>query len=73
DIRAQRRMKELLDKGDNVSKEEVLNNLTKRDHIDSTRKDGPLRQADDAVVLDNSYLTIEEQNDWLLKEYRKRT
>lgn len=71
DIRAQRRRSELLAKGDEVSFEEVRDNLIKRDHIDSTRKDGPLRQADDAIVLDNSYLTIPEQNDWLLEKYRE--
>ncbi|MDH8701059.1 cytidylate kinase [Dysgonomonadaceae bacterium PH5-43] len=61
-IRAQRRLDEHKAKGDNMTFDEVLNNLAKRDHIDSTRKDGPLKQADDAVVIDNSNLTIEEQN-----------
>jgi cytidylate kinase len=67
EIRAQRRMDELITKGEQVSFEDVLNNLKKRDHIDSTRKDGPLKKADDAVVLDNSDMTIEAQNDWILE------
>lgn len=61
-IRAQRRLDELKAKGEITTFEDVLANLTQRDYIDSTRKDGPLKQADDAVVLDNSYLTIGEQN-----------
>ncbi|MDR0865404.1 MAG: (d)CMP kinase [Candidatus Symbiothrix sp.] len=67
EIRAQRRLEELIAKGENASFEEVLHNLAKRDHIDSTRKDGPLKQAEDAVVLDNSDLTINEQNQKLLE------
>ncbi|GHT47324.1 cytidylate kinase [Bacteroidia bacterium] len=67
EIRAQRRLEELIAKGENASFEEVLHNLAKRDHIDSTRKDGPLKQAEDAVVLDNSDLTINEQNKKLLE------
>ena len=62
EIRAQRRLDELINKGDKVTYEEILSNLAKRDYIDSTRKDGPLKQAEDAIVLDNSHLTIEEQN-----------
>jgi cytidylate kinase len=62
EVRAQRRLSELTAKGESVTFEEVLQNLAKRDHIDATRKDGPLRQADDAVMIDNSDLTIEEQN-----------
>jgi len=73
EIRAQRRMDELITKGEQVSFEDVLNNLKKRDHIDSTRKDGPLKKADDAVVLDNSDMTIEAQNDWILELLRQRT
>ncbi|PQA58696.1 (d)CMP kinase [Siphonobacter curvatus] len=60
-IRAQRRQAELLEKGDLVDLNEVLENLTKRDHIDMNRSEGPLRQAEDARVLDNSYLTFDEQ------------
>lgn len=72
EIRAGRRLAELTRKGESVTLEEVLANLQKRDHIDSTRKDGPLKQADDAVVVDNSELTIEEQNRLLLDLYRER-
>lgn len=70
EVRAQRRLDESLAKGENVTFDEVLQNLAKRDHIDSTRKDGPLRQAEDARVLDNSNLTIAEQNEWLINLYR---
>lgn len=73
EIRARRRMDELIAKGEKASFEEVLANLQKRDHIDSTRKDGPLRQADDALVLDNSCLSIPEQNDWLLARFEERS
>lgn len=62
DIRTQRRYDEMRAKGqDNVSFEEVKNNLSERDLIDSNRADSPLRQAEDAILLDNSYLTPEEQ------------
>ncbi len=60
-IRAQRRFEELKAKGEECSLEEVIENLAHRDHIDSTRKESPLVQAADAVLLDNSYLTEEEQ------------
>jgi cytidylate kinase len=72
EIRAQRRLAELITKGENTDFEKVLENLKKRDHIDSTRKDGPLRQAEDAVVLDNSNMTIEEQDLWLLKIFERK-
>ncbi|MCC8146850.1 MAG: (d)CMP kinase [Bacteroidales bacterium] len=72
EIRAQRRLDELIAKGNNSSSfEEVLNNLAKRDFIDSTRKDGPLKQAEDAVVIDNTSLTMEEQNEELMNLYHK--
>lgn len=61
EVRAKRRFDELVDKGMEVSFEEVLKNIQSRDHIDSTRETDPLRQADDAIVVDNSNLTIEEQ------------
>ncbi|MDR0866446.1 MAG: (d)CMP kinase [Candidatus Symbiothrix sp.] len=72
EIRAQRRLEELIAKGENTSFEDVLHNLTTRDHIDSTRKDGPLKQAEDAVVLDNSDLTITEQNQQLLALFSEK-
>lgn len=73
EVRAQRRVKELIAKGENVSMEEVLANIQKRDHIDSTRKDGPLCQAADAIVIDNSNLSIAEQNRHLLSLFEART
>ena len=63
EIRAQRRLKELAAKGINASLEEVLANLEERDRKDTTRADSPLRKADDAVELDNSYLTFAGQVD----------
>jgi cytidylate kinase len=61
DTRAKRRYKELLEKGHNLSYEDVLENVISRDHIDSTRDDSPLVKAKDAIEFDNSTLTIEEQ------------
>lgn len=63
DIRVQRRYEELRQKGAQPVWEEVRANLHERDHVDSTRADSPLRQADDAVLLDNSRLSPEEQLD----------
>lgn len=70
--RAERRYKELLEKGDEVTFQEVLDNVKSRDHIDETRSEGPLRCAADAVRLDNSSMTIKQQNDWLMDLYHKR-
>jgi len=67
EVRAQRRLEELLAKGEPATFDDVLKNIEKRDWIDSTRKDGPLQQAPDAIVLDNSELTVEGQNAVLLK------
>ena len=61
DVRANRRLKELEGKGQVVDFEEVKKNLTERDYIDSNREDSPLRQADDALVLDNTEMTREAQ------------
>jgi cytidylate kinase len=72
EIRAQRRLQELMAKGENAAFEQVLQNIEKRDYIDSTRKDGPLRKAADAVVLDNSVMTIDEQNQWLTERFFER-
>ena len=66
EIRAQRRYDELIKKGDDITLEEVLENLKHRDHIDSTRKESPLKQAEDAVVLDNSSMTREEQMEFVM-------
>jgi len=60
-IRAQRRLDELQEKGQNTTFEEVLANLEKRDHLDTTRADSPLHKAEDAIEIDNSYLSREEQ------------
>lgn len=70
DVRAQRRHDELTSKGQYFTLEEVKNNLLKRDHDDSTRKENPLTQAEDAVVLDNSDLSKEEQLEFVLKLLR---
>jgi cytidylate kinase len=61
ETRAKRRYKELLDRGHNLSYEDVLENVTTRDHIDSTREDSPLVKADNAIEIDNSDMTIDEQ------------
>lgn len=67
DIRAQRRYDELVDKGEKVNKQAIKKNLEERDYIDSHRNDSPLRKADSAIELDNSFLTQEEQLAWVLK------
>ena len=66
EIRAKRRFDELSAKGETVSFEEVRKNIQERDRIDSTRAASPLRKADDALVLDNSFMTQEEQLDWVI-------
>lgn len=69
--RARRRWNELRAKGEEVTFEEVLENVEKRDHIDRTRRESPLRQADDAIDLDNSSMTIEEQDRWLTDRFNE--
>jgi cytidylate kinase len=69
DVRAQRRYKELLEKGLEVSFEEVKKNIVERDFIDETRKESPLRKADDAIVLDNSNMIPDEQLEWFMNLY----
>jgi len=66
DVRAQRRFKELSEKGQNVSIEEIRNNIKNRDYLDQNREISPLKKADDAIILDNSHLTKEEQLAWIL-------
>jgi len=61
EVRAKRRLDELTEKGSVTTFNEVLNNISKRDHIDTSREDSPLKMADDAILLDNSLLTREEQ------------
>lgn len=70
EIRAQRRFDELQAKGESGSFEEILKNVEERDRIDMNRSVSPLRKADDAITLDNSHMTIEEQKQWLLDQYR---
>lgn len=69
EVRAQRRFDELQAKGLPASFEDILKNVQERDYIDSHREVSPLRQAEDALVLDNSHLTREEQNQWLLQQF----
>ncbi len=71
EVRAQRRFDELKQKGMEADFEEILKNVQERDYIDSHREVSPLRKADDALELDNSYMTIEEQNKWLLEQYSR--
>ena len=73
ETRAQRRFKEMVDKGASVTYEEVLANVVHRDHIDTTREESPLRRADDAIAIDNSNMTIEEQDRWLLDQFKRGT
>ena len=71
EIRARRRFDELTVKGENPVYEDVLKNVRERDYIDSHRAVSPLRKADDAIVLDNSNLTFDEQDKWLMEQYLK--
>lgn len=73
EIRAQRRYDELIAKGDKCNIEEILANIRERDRIDSTRAVSPLRKADDAIILDNSHMTIPEQKAWLLEQFQRVT
>ena len=73
ETRAQRRFQELMAKGSDVNYEEVLANVVHRDHIDETREESPLRKAADAVMLDNSTMTEEEQNRWMLDKFNEAT
>lgn len=72
EVRAKRRYDELLGKGESdVDFEAVLKNVRERDYIDSHREVNPLRKADDALVLDNSNMTKDEQNQWLLDRFNE--
>jgi cytidylate kinase len=70
DVRAQRRFDELAAKGEKVSFDEIKLNIMKRDELDTTRVESPLIKADDAVVLDNSYMNPEEQMEWFFKTFK---
>ena len=72
-VRAQRRYDELQQKGMPADYDEILRNVQERDYIDSHREVSPLRQADDALLLDNSHMTIPEQNEWLMARFQERT
>jgi len=71
ETRAQRRFKELMEKGAAVTYQEVLANVVNRDHIDRTRTESPLRRAEDAIDLDNSSMSLEEQDQWMLGEFKR--
>lgn len=73
EVRAQRRYDELVARGDNPDFNDILENVLQRDHIDQTREVSPLRKADDALLLDNSDLTREEQMNWLVETFNKLT
>ena len=70
-VRAQRRYDELQEKGMPADFEDILKNVEERDYIDTHRETSPLRQAEDAIVLDNSQLTIPQQKAWLMEQYQK--
>jgi cytidylate kinase len=74
-IRTQRRLDELKEKGQNTTFDEVLANLAKRDHIDTTRADSPLKKAEDAIELDNSHMSREDQfnlvYDWVKQKIQQ--
>ncbi len=71
EVRAQRRFDELKQKGMAADYDDILKNVQERDYIDSHREVSPLRQADDALLLDNSHMTIEEQNKWLMERFEE--
>ncbi len=71
EVRAKRRYDELIKKGDQVDFNDILQNVKQRDYIDTHREVSPLVKADDAIVLDNSALSIAEQDEWLLEHFRQ--
>ncbi|MDR1543129.1 MAG: (d)CMP kinase [Prevotellaceae bacterium] len=73
EVRAQRRFDELVQKGENPDYEEVLKNITERDYRDTHRVESPLRQASDALLLDNSFLTKEQQYKKILEWFKYKT
>lgn len=72
-VRAQRRLKELQEKGISITLDEVLKNIEERDYIDQNRSVSPLRKADDALVLDNTHMTVDEQMHWVEEWVRRLT
>lgn len=73
EVRARRRFEELKAKGENVNIDEVLANVIQRDQIDQNRSISPLRQAPDALVLDNTHLSIAQQKAWLIEQFQRAT
>lgn len=71
EVRALRRYDELKQKGMEADYQDILKNVQERDYIDSHRAVSPLRQADDAILLDNSQMTIAEQKQWLMQQFEK--
>lgn len=71
EVRARRRYDELVARGSNPDYSEILANVVERDHLDQTREVSPLRKADDALLLDNSEMTIDGQLQWLCEQYKK--
>ena len=71
EVRAQRRYDELKAKGMEADFEEILENVKQRDYIDSHREVSPMRKADDAIELDNSHISITEQKQWLIEQYKR--
>ena len=71
EVRAQRRFDELKAKGMPADFDDILKNVNERDYIDTHRDVSPLRKADDAILLDNSNMTIEQQKQWLLDRYNE--
>lgn len=69
EVRAERRYRELLAKGEEVSRQEIIENIRQRDHLDQTRSISPLRKADDAIVLDNGGMSLEEEMEWFDKVF----
>jgi cytidylate kinase len=69
EVRAERRYKELMAKGEEVSREEIIENIRQRDHLDQTRAISPLRKADDAIILDNGGMSLEEEMEWFDKAF----
>jgi hypothetical protein len=72
EVRARRRYDELKEKGMPADFDDILKNVQERDYIDSHREVSPLRKAADAIELDNSHMTIAEQNDWLMRQVEQR-
>ena len=63
----------MVEKGETPNYDDILKNVKERDYIDSHREISPLKQADDAIVLDNSNMTLQEQDEWLMTQFKKAT